>query len=128
MRRRGAPGDVADEVAADMVARGHVDDGAFARAWVETRAARYGPARLRAELRAKGVAGPLIEAALAAATGERQLEQARALARRRLAALRRAGPDRAAARLRDHLLRRGYPPSVVGRVLKEVLPGLREEG
>jgi regulatory protein len=109
---------------ADLVARGHVDDAAFARRWVEARRPRgLGPARLRAELRARGVAAPLIDAALgggaeAAAT---DLEGARALARRRLPALRRTRPERAAARLRDHLLRRGYAPGVVARVVREAL-------
>ena len=42
---------VAAEVVADLVGRGYVDDAAFARHWVETRAARgYGAARLRAAL------------------------------------------------------------------------------
>jgi SOS response regulatory protein OraA/RecX len=39
-------------VVADLVGRGYVDDAAFARHWVETRAARgLGAARLAAELR-----------------------------------------------------------------------------
>ncbi len=54
--RRGAPRAVAAEVVADLVGRGYVDDAAFARHWVQTRAARgYGAARLRAELRARGL-------------------------------------------------------------------------
>ena len=111
---------MASEVVADLAGRGDVDDAAFARQWVEVRAARgYGPARLRAELRARGVAPSLIDAALPAVTGEAQLARARAVARRRLPALRRRDPIRAAARLRDFLRRRGYPASVVARVLRE---------
>jgi len=118
--RRGAPKDVAAEVVADLAGRGYVDDAAFARHWVATRAARgYGAARLRAELRARGVAAALADAALATLEGEDQLAQARALARRRLPALRRASPERAAARLRDQLLRRGFAPGVVARVIRE---------
>ncbi len=118
--RRGAPKALAAEVVAEVVGRGYVDDAAFARHWVLTRAARgYGAARLRAELRARGVPALLIDTALAALEGDDQLEQARAVARRRLPALRRGKPERVAARLRDHLMRRGYPASVVARVLKE---------
>ncbi|MEK7387891.1 MAG: regulatory protein RecX [candidate division NC10 bacterium] len=118
--RRGAPRAVAAEVVADLVGRGYVDDAAFARHWVQTRAARgYGAARLRAELRARGVPAPLIDAALAALEGDDQLEQARAVARRRLPALRRGKPERVAARLRDHLLRRGFAAGVVARVVRE---------
>ena len=118
--RRGAPKDVAAEVVADLAGRGYVDDAAFARHWVATRAARgYGAARLRAELRARGVAAALADAALATLEGEDQLAQARALAQRRLPALRRASPERAAARLRDQLLRRGFAAGIVARVIRE---------
>jgi len=119
LRRRGAPAPVAAEVLADLTARGYLDDAAFARHWVATRSARgYGPARLRAELRARGVAGSLVDAALAA-QGDDELERARAVARRRLPALQRADRPRTAARLRDHLVRRGYSAAVVSRVVRE---------
>jgi len=104
------------------VARGYVDDAAFARHWVTTRAARgYGAARLRAELRARGVASALIDAALGALDRGGQLDEARRLAHRRLPALRRAAPEKAATRLRDHLLRRGFPGGVVAQVVRESL-------
>ncbi len=126
--RRGAPKDVAAAVVADLAARGHVDDALFARHWVATRAARgYGALRLRDELRARGVAAALIDAALAAAPTDDQLAQARAFARRRLPALRRAAPERAAARLGAQLLRRGYGAALVRRVVRECLGvGLEE--
>jgi regulatory protein len=127
LRRRGAPVDVADDVVADLTARGYLDDEAFARHWVAARAPRgYGPARLRAELRARGVDTALIEAALAVVNDDGELERARAVARRRLPALERGDRARAAARLRDMLLRRGYPASVVTRVVRESV-GLRLE-
>jgi len=119
LRRRGAPAPVAAEVLADLTARGYLDDAAFAHDWIATRSARgYGPARLRAELRARGVAGSLVDAALAA-QGDDELERARAVARRRLPALQRADRIRAAARLRDHLVRRGYSAAIVSRVVRE---------
>ena len=127
--RRGAPRAVADEVVADLVGRGYVDDAAVARHWVQTRAARgYGAARLRAELRARGGPTALTDAALGSLEGGDQLEQARAVARRRLPALRRGTRERVAARLRDHLLRRGYPTSVVARVVKECVGAGDAEG
>ena len=99
-----------------------MDDAAYARQWVATRAARgYGATRLRAELSARGVAAALVEAALAAIDRDGELDQARRLARRRLAALRRAAPEKAAARLRDHLLRRGFSGAVVIQVVRESL-------
>jgi len=120
LRRRGAPADVADAVVADLTARGYLDDEAFARHWVATRAARgYGPGRLRAELRARGVAASLIQASLAGASEDGELDRARAAARRRLPALQRGDRARAAARLRDHLLRRGFAAPMVARVVRE---------
>ncbi|MBI4246294.1 MAG: RecX family transcriptional regulator [Candidatus Rokubacteria bacterium] len=120
LRRRGAPEDVATAVVTDLGARGYLDDAAFARQWVETRAARgYGADRLRAELRARGVESSLIDAALAPLTPEAALERARAVARRRLPVLRRGRADRLAARLGDYLSRRGYAPAVVARVVRE---------
>jgi regulatory protein len=122
LARRGAPADVAAAVVADLTGRGYVDDAAFARHFVETRAARgYGASRLAAELRARGVAQAHIADALEALGGDTALEQARAIARRRLPALRRVAPERAAGRLRDHLLRRGFAPAVVVRVVREAV-------
>jgi regulatory protein len=112
---------VAARVVADLTARGYLDDAAFARRWVETRSARgYGPARLRAELRSRGVAAALIDAALAGDAAA-DLEQARAVGRRRLPALARARPERAAPRLAQYLARRGHRPEVVARVVRELL-------
>jgi regulatory protein len=120
LRRRGAPAEVAAEAADDLVARGYVDDAAFARQWVTARAARgYGAARLRMELRARGVALPLIMAALSTLGGDDALGRARETARRRLPALRRGRADRVAPRLRDYLLRRGFSTSIVVRVVRE---------
>jgi regulatory protein len=121
LRRRGAPPAVAEAVVADLARRGYVDDAAFALHWVTTRAARgYGATRLRAELRARGVATRHIQAALAVLGSEDALDEARAVARRRLPALRRVAPERVAVRLRDHLLRRGYAISLVARVVREM--------
>jgi regulatory protein len=120
LRRRGAPAEVAAEVADDLVARGYVDDAAFACQWVTSRAGRgYGAARLRVELRARGVAPAVIAAALSTLGGDDVIARARETARRRLPALRRGRPDRVAPRLRDYLLRRGFSTSVVVRIVRE---------
>jgi regulatory protein len=114
-------------VVVDLTARGYLDDARFARQWVEARAARgYGPARLTAELRARGVAAALVAAALAALEPAGEIERARAAARRRLPTLRGVRGDRAVSRLRDHLLRRGFEAGVVRRVVRELL-GVEEE-
>jgi regulatory protein len=127
LRRRGAPDDVAAAVVADVVERGYVDDAAYARHWVTTRVARgYGAARLRAELRARGVATGLIDAALGAGEGDAAFDRARDVAQRRLRTLGRARPDRLPARLRDYLLRRGYSAAIVARVVRELAGALAD--
>jgi len=127
LRRRGAPTEIAAAVVADLTSRGYLDDARFARQWVEARSARgYGPARLAAELRARGVAATLVKTALASLEPGGELERARAAARTRLPALRAAREDRAASRLRDHLLRRGFGASTVARVVRELL-GIGED-
>lgn len=128
LRRRGAPAGVADDVVADLTARGYLDDALFARQWVAARSARgYGRTRLAAELRARGIAGDLVHVALGGEAPDADLERARAIARRRLPVLRSARGDRAAGRLRDHLLRRGFAGGLVAQVVRELL-GAGDEG
>jgi regulatory protein len=120
--RRGAPAEVAGAVVADLEARGYVDDRAFAAAWAESRARGrgYGSRRLRDELLTRGVARPLVEAAVREAFVEADEEtRARAVAARRLPLLRRAEPAQAARRLGTYLLRRGYPEALVRRVVRD---------
>ena len=119
--RRGAPSEVALAVVADLTDRGYLNDAAFAHQWVESRSARgYGAARLRAELRARGVDPTVIDESVAALSPETSLDRARALARRRLPVITRARPERAAARLSEYLMRRGYAPGIVARVVREL--------
>lgn len=65
----------------------------------------------------------VVDAALTALDADTELEQARVLARRRLAVLRRSRPDRASARLADYLARRGHRAEVVARVVRELTGG-----
>jgi regulatory protein len=122
--RRGAPAELAREVVAELEGKGYVDDQAFARWWAEARARgrRIGSLRLTQELRAKGIAPALVAAAVESAFAEvPEPERALEAGRRRLPALLRARPDRAASRLRDYLLRRGYPTGAVRAAVTTLL-------
>ena len=124
LRRRGAPPDVAQAVVADLTTRGYVDDQAFARWWAEARARgrRIGSRRLRQELAAKGIPRELAAAAIAAAFEEvGESDRALEAARRRLPGLLRGSRARAAPRLADYLLRRGYPASAVRQAVRTLL-------
>lgn len=129
--RRGAPREIAAEVVTELEGKGYVDDDAFARWWAEARARgrRVGSLRLTQELRARGIAPALVTAAVESAFAEvPERERALDAARRRLPALRRTRPDRAAVRLRDYLLRRGYPASAVRAAITAVLGPLPGSG
>ena len=104
---------------------GLLDDAAFARHFVETRAARgRGPARLRRDLYAMGVAGSHVDAALAdlQADGDQTGEQALALASKRAGQLSGVPREARKRRLLAFLARRGYTGeaarSAVDRVLR----------
>jgi regulatory protein len=124
LEQRGAPEEVAQAVVADLRSRGYLDDAAFARWWAQARAQgrRVGSARLRRELLGKGIAPDLVATALSAAfETASELDRATEAGRKRLAALGRSGRDAVPNRLHDYLLRRGYPSSVVRRVVKALL-------
>jgi regulatory protein len=130
LKRRGASDEVAREVVAELVSRDYVDDVSFARFWAESRARgrRMGSRRLRQELIQKGIPREVIAAAVAAAFEEApEAERCLEAGRRRLPALLRSGRERAVPRLRDYLVRRGYPPAVVVRTLA-ALTGARPDG
>lgn len=130
LRRRGAPDEIARAVVAGLVSRGYVDDASFARFWAESRARgrRVGSRRLRQELLQKGIPRDVAAAAVAAAFEEApEAERCLEAGRRRLPALLRAGRERAAPRLRDYLVRRGYPPAEVMRTVA-ALTGTRPDG
>jgi regulatory protein len=130
LRRRGAPAEVAEAVVADLERRGYLDDPSFARRWAESRASsrRVGSLRLAGELRAKGIPADAAAAAVSGAFDEvPEADRALDAARRRLAQLRKGPADRTASRLRDHLLRRGYPAGLVQKVVKRLVPGVEIE-
>ena len=124
LKRRGAPDEIARAVVAELTERGYVDDADFARWWAEARARgrKVGSVRLRRELAARGIPATLAVSAVGAAFEDTpESERAMEAARRRLPALLRGHPERAPARLRDYLLRRGYPAALVIAVTKRLL-------
>jgi regulatory protein len=124
LTRRGVPDALARAVVGDLEAKGYVNDTAFAEWWAATRARarKLGSVRLRRELLARGIPSGLAAAAIEAAFEEAgEADHALEAARRRLPALLRSTPERAPARLRDFLLRRGYPAGVVVDVVRRLV-------
>ncbi|MDQ3424224.1 MAG: recombination regulator RecX [Actinomycetota bacterium] len=100
---------------------GLVDDAAFARAWVESRRTGRGLARraLAQELRRRGVDDEVAREALDEIDPEHETELARTLVRRKLRTTRALERHTRVRRLAAMLARRGYPPGVAIRVVRE---------
>jgi regulatory protein len=107
-----------------------IDDELFARAWVESRHHGRGLAgrALGAELRQRGVSSDDIETALGQLDPEQEVATARELIERRLpASAGMPGPARM-RRLTGVLARKGYPPGLAYRVIREALEREAAEG
>ncbi|WP_344437331.1 recombination regulator RecX [Actinomadura bangladeshensis] len=127
LRRKDVPADVADRVLARFTDVGLIDDEAFAQAWVQSRHTGRGLAKraLAAELRRRGVADDTVNEAVESLDPAQEEETARALVLRRLPSTRGADPAKRMRRLVGMLARKGYPPGLSYRVVKEALA---EEG
>ncbi|MEH1014973.1 regulatory protein RecX [Micromonospora sp. CPCC 206060] len=122
LARRG----ISEEVAAQVLDRydevGIIDDAAFARAWVTSRHAGRGLARraLANELRQRGVDGEVASEALGELDEETEAETARSLVDRKLRSAR-GEPDAVFRRMVAMLARKGYPPGVAIRAVRDAL-------
>ena len=124
LRKRGIPDEVADEVLGRFQDVGLIDDAAFARSWVESRHYSRGLAgrALSAELRQRGVAADEIRAAIdEQLSPDAEIGAARRLVERRLAGTRGLAAEQRTRRLAGMLARKGYPPGLSYRVIREAL-------
>lgn len=123
LRRRRVPEDAATAVLARFTEAGLIDDATFASAWVESRHHGRGLARrvLAAELDRRGVERSDIQAAVARLSPETEAATARELVDRRLASARGRPAQAQARKLVGMLARKGYPPGIAYRVVREAL-------
>ena len=123
LKKRGVPDDITEDVLGRFTDVGLIDDAAFARAWVESRHHGRGlSARaLSAELRRRGVDDDQIRAAVDDLGPNAEVETARLLVTRKLAATRGLPPEVRTRRLAGVLARKGYPPGLAFRVIREAL-------
>lgn len=99
-----------------------IDDREFARQWIQWRAARpFGSNRIRFELKQKGVSQDIIEELLKIfKENVSEEETVTELAKRRKALLKGLEPDKLRTRLYGYLLRKGFSPATVIKVLKRI--------
>lgn len=123
LRRKNIPDDVAEGVLGRFTDVGLIDDEAFAQAWVQSRHTGRGLAKraLAAELRRRGVADDTVNEAVQSLDPAQEEETARALVLRKLPATRNADPAKRMRRLVGMLARKGYPPNLAYRIVKEAL-------
>ncbi|WP_446698862.1 regulatory protein RecX [Aestuariimicrobium sp. T2.26MG-19.2B] len=123
MRAKLVPGEIIDEVLDRFSEVQLIDDAAFAAAWSESRHRNRNLSRrvIGRELRAKGVSDDDTKQALDQITDEDELRSARQIAEKKARSLARLDPVVARRRLEGVLARRGYGPSVIIRVCREVL-------
>jgi len=125
LARKRVPADIARRVLDRFEEVGLVDDSAFARDWVESRQAGRGLAKraLATELRRKGVDQAVVEDAVSAVDPEVEEATARELVRRKLPSLARYDEPTVVRRLTGMLARKGYPPGVAFRVVRDEVAG-----
>ena len=123
MHRGGVPAEAAEAILARFADAGLVDDAAFARAWVESRHYSQGLSRrsLSAELRRRGVDTEEIREAVSTLDPEQEVDTARRLVEQKMASTRGQPPEARIRRAAGTLARKGYPPGLVFRLIKEVL-------
>lgn len=123
LHKRGVPEEAVRSVLERFSEVGLIDDEAFAAAWVSSRHHGRGLARraLAQELRHRGVAEETVQEAVARLDPEQEVETARGLVARKLAATRGADPRARMRRLVGMLARKGYPPGLAFRVVREAL-------
>jgi regulatory protein len=122
LRNEGLASDIIDSVLDRLVELRLIDDAAYAESFVRSRQ-RAGVAKrsVTRELRAKGVAEPEAEAALATIDPDQEWETARLLATRRAARTIGLPTEARRRRLYGLLARRGYPSDLVRAVVDQVL-------
>jgi regulatory protein len=123
LSRSGVPAEAAEAVLGRFTDVGLIDDAAFARAWVESRHYSRGLSRrsLSAELRQRGIDAEEIREAVDALDPEQEVATARRLVEQKMAGTRGQLPEARARRAASLLARKGYPPGLVFRLIKEVL-------
>src|SRR3954471_19564917 len=123
MARKDVPDDVAQRVLDRFTEVGLIDDAEYARMVVRTRHAERGLSRraIAVELRRKGIDDELAADALEEVDSDDEEAAARVLVRRKLAATASLDAQTRARRTYAALGRKGYPPGLVSRLVREEL-------
>lgn len=123
LRKRLVPDDAAEVVLDRLTEVGLIDDAAYAAGWVHSRRSSRGLASsaIARELRDRGVEQHLVADAMVDVGPDEDEASARELARRRLRSMSGLPVQTQVRRLVGYLGRKGYPPGLAYRVVREEL-------
>jgi len=125
LKKREYPPEIVADVIAYLKKTKQLDDRLFAKLWVDSRIKRsLGVARLRYELKNKGIENSIIEDILSAAQENYDEEAAiRKVIEHKLKGMAKLSNDKKLSRLYGFLSRRGYPKGrVVGLLFEYIKP------
>lgn len=129
LKARGRPDEVIDQVLDRLEHAGLIDDGRYARLWIDERLRRRpaGLSLLRRELRQKGIDAEIVDTALEeSASREGETERAYEALRRQSHRYARLDRDAAHRRMVALLARRGFGQAVIYQVVHRVLDEIEE--
>jgi len=129
LKSGGRPDEVIDQVLDRLEHAGLIDDGRFARLWIDERLRRRpaGLSLLRRELRQKGIDAEIVDTALEeSASRDGETERAYEALRRQSYRYARLDRDAAHRRMVAFLGRRGFGQAVIYQVVHRVLDEIEE--
>jgi regulatory protein len=120
LKQKGFPEELAADTVSFLKDKEFIDDRVFAKGWVSSRLKRpLGLRKIRLELAQKGVAGEIIQNALAQASQHYSESQiVSQLVKQRFSKLKTINPLKARARVYAYLMRRGFSPDIVGDAVR----------
>ncbi len=130
LKEKGYGDSIIDEVVEELRKAGDIDDEKFARFWIESRMHLnpVGDVILRHELKQKGVRDSVIEATLEAKIKNfDEYEVAFNMARDRFERFKKLDRPKAAKRLYDFLVRRGFKYENVQKIIEELVGKVHED-
>jgi regulatory protein len=122
LRDKGIDAAIVQQVIADLIRFGYVNDQEFARLWAQSRMRLrgFGRRRIERELKNKGIDREIIKQTFAELfDGDSEFETAKLTAQKKLSTLRSVDPETRRRRLAGFLERKGFSFEIIGRVLRD---------
>jgi regulatory protein len=122
LKKRGVEDDVAQATIFRLTEKGLINDAEFAKAWTQSRhtSKKLSKRIIGSELRTRGVDQQSIDEALDEIDDESEYRTAFSLAMRKYSTMSRLEPEVQIRRIQSLLQRKGFPFSIITRVIREL--------